>query len=68
MRRVPETPTKGISVKKTRDKKFGLTRETVRELTSPEDKEALGRVVGGSCGFTSPSTHCSNYCVEEQAP
>jgi hypothetical protein len=25
-------------MKKTRDKKFGLARETIRELTSPEDK------------------------------
>jgi hypothetical protein len=54
--------------KKTRDKKFGLTRETVRELTSPEDKEALGRVVGGSCGYTSPSTHCTNLCIDNQEP
>lgn len=53
-------------MKKTRDKKFGLSRETVRELTSPEDKAALGRVVGGSCTYTSPSTHCTNLCIEEQ--
>jgi len=55
-------------MKKTRDKKFGLARETVRELTSAEDKEALGRVVGGSCGYTSPSTHCSARCVFDQEP
>lgn len=55
-------------MKKTRDKKFGLARETVRELTSPEDREALGRVVGGSCAWTSPSTHCSAHCVFEQEP
>lgn len=51
--------------KKTRDKKFGLARQTVRELTSPEDQEALAQVVGGSCAQTSPSTHCSNLCVVE---
>jgi hypothetical protein len=53
-------------MKRTRDKKFGLTRETVRELTSPEDQEALRRVVGGSCTYTSPSTHCTNLCIDEQ--
>jgi len=53
-------------MKKTRDKKFGLARETIRELSNTEDKEALGRVVGGSCAYTSPSTHCSAMCIDEQ--
>jgi hypothetical protein len=55
-------------MKKTRDKKFGLARETVRELTAPEDREALARVVGGSCGRVGPSTHCSALCVFDPAP
>jgi len=40
-------------MKKTRDKRFGLSRETIGELTTPEDR---ARVVGGSCNLT-PSTH-----------
>lgn len=52
-------------MKKTRDKKFGLTQETIRELTSPEDREALAQVVGGSCRPFGPSTHCSKFCVEQ---
>lgn len=51
-------------MKKTRDKKFGLTRETIRELTSPEDREALAQVVGGSCRPVGGSTHCSNRCID----
>ena len=52
-------------MKKTRDKKFGLTRETIRELTSPEDREALAHVVGGSCKPFAASTHCSARCIDE---
>jgi|SwirhirootsSR3_FD_contig_31_7808743_length_281_multi_2_in_0_out_0_1 hypothetical protein len=55
-------------MKKTRDKKFGLARETIRELTSSEDKAALARVVGGSCGPQGPSTHCTNLCIDNQEP
>lgn len=40
-------------MKRVRDKRFGLARETIRELTSPED---LARPNGGSCELT-PSTH-----------
>lgn len=44
-------------MKKTRDKRFGLSRETIRELTTPEDRRALRQVVGGgSCDLT-PSSH-----------
>jgi hypothetical protein len=53
-------------MKRTRDKKFGLARETIRELTSPEDQAALARVVGGSCGFTPSGTHCSNNCLDDR--
>ncbi|HEX8109018.1 MAG TPA: hypothetical protein VF516_14900 [Kofleriaceae bacterium] len=51
--------------KTTRDKKFGLARETIRELTSPEDKAALARVVGGSCAPMAPSTHCTALCIDD---
>ena len=51
-------------MKRVRDKKFGLARETIRELTSPEDKNALARVVGGSCNITPSGTHCSNNCLD----
>jgi hypothetical protein len=51
-------------MKKTRDKRFGLSRETIRELTNPEDRSALRRVVGGSCGMT-PSTHAAGvHCLD----
>ncbi|HEY0477717.1 MAG TPA: hypothetical protein VGD37_09340 [Kofleriaceae bacterium] len=52
-------------MKKTRDKKFGLSRETVRELTTPDGKASpeLARVVGGSC-TSGATTHCSNYCID----
>ncbi len=43
-------------MKKTRDKRFGLSRETIRELTTPADWTALRPVVGGSCNLT-PSSH-----------
>ena len=38
---------------------------TIRELTSPEDKAALARVVGGSCAPMAPSTHCTAMCVDD---
>jgi hypothetical protein len=41
-------------MKKTRDKRFGLSRETIRELTTPEDRARVAG--GGSCNLT-PSTH-----------
>jgi len=52
-------------MKKKRDKKFGLSRETVRELTSPEGKPApgLAQVVGGSCA-SGATTHCSLNCLD----
>ena len=54
-------------MKKTRDKKFGLARETIRELTGPEATDALRRVVGGSCTYvTAASTHCTNNCLEDR--
>lgn len=53
-------------MKKKRDKKFGLSRETVRELTAPEDKSALRQVMGGSCQLTPSATHCSNACFDNQ--
>jgi hypothetical protein len=58
--------TKGTIMKRTRDKKFGLARETIRELTSPDDQAALARIVGGSCGYTPSATHCSNYCLDDR--
>jgi hypothetical protein len=53
-------------MKRNRDKKFGLARETIRELTNPEDQAALARVIGGSCTFTPSGTHCSNNCLEDR--
>jgi len=47
----------------TRDRKFGLSSETIRELTTPEDKGALRLVAGGSCNLT-PSTHGGVHCLE----
>jgi hypothetical protein len=58
--------TKGTTMKRVRDKKFGLARETIRQLTSPEDKDALARVVGGSCDITPSGTHCSNNCLDDR--
>jgi hypothetical protein len=58
--------TKGTTMKRTRDKKFGLARETIRALTTPEDKAALARVVGGSCTLTPSGTHCSNNCLDDR--
>lgn len=53
-------------MKRTRDKKFGLARETIRALTTPEDKAALARIVGGSCTLTPSGTHCSNNCLDDR--
>jgi hypothetical protein len=53
---VSMTIEKEPEMKKTRDKKFGLSRETIRELTTPNDQSALRNVAGGSCTLT-PSTH-----------
>lgn len=53
-------------MKRDRSKKFGLARETIRELTRPEDKDALARVIGGSCDITPSGTHCSNNCLDDR--
>jgi len=53
-------------MKRIRDKKFGLARETIRELTSSDDQAALARVVGGSCNITPSGTHCSNDCLNDR--
>jgi hypothetical protein len=52
-------------MKKKRDKKFGLSRETVRELTTPDGRPGpeLEQVVGGTCEFGA-TTHCTNHCLE----
>lgn len=51
-------------MKKTRDKRFGLSSETIRELTIPRDRHALRQVGGGSCELT-PSTHAAGvHCLE----
>lgn len=55
---------------KKRDKKLGLSRETLRELTTPENKATLRQVVGrtdggdeidGTC-IPGGTTHCTNLC------
>jgi hypothetical protein len=51
-------------MKRMRDKRFGLSRETIRELTTPRDLSALRQVVGGSCELT-PSTHAAGvHCLD----
>jgi DeoR/GlpR family transcriptional regulator of sugar metabolism len=58
--------TKEPEMKKKRDKKFGLSRETIRELTTLEDRNALRQVVGGSCELT-PSTHGAGvHCLDNR--
>jgi hypothetical protein len=54
-------------MKKARDKRFGLARETIRELTGPDATDVLRRVVGGSCTYmTAKSTAATNTCLENQ--
>ena len=53
-------------MRKRRDKRFELSRETVRELVTPDDKAALKQVAGGSCGM-SPSSHgLTVNCLDNQ--
>ena len=61
------TMEKEPEMKKIRDKRFGLSRETIRELTTPNDQNALRNVAGGSCTLT-PSTHARGVvCFDDQA-
>ena len=54
--------------KKKRDKRLGLSTETLRELNTPEDKARLRQAVGGTGdeidGTCIPggTTHCNSLC------
>jgi hypothetical protein len=54
-------------MKRRRDKRFGLSRETVRELVTPDDKGALKQVVGGgSCEDRNSSHGLTVLCLDNQ--